>query len=474
MSAEPESRFALSALSPLDGRYAGELAPWRQVFSEAALIRWRVRVEIAWLKSLAAAPELAELPGFNDAERAALDAIGARFDDDDAAAVKRLEAGLRHDVKAVERFVAGRLSELAERNGLGGLRRAVPFVHFACTSEDINNLALALALRRARSRLMLPPMRALAERLEGMASRWAAVPMLSRTHGQAASPTTLGKECANVAWRFRRQIAQLERQPLLGKCNGAVGNYNAHLAAWPAYDWEAHARRFVTGLGLEWNPRTTQIEPHDYIAELCAIASRFNAVALDWSRDCWGYVSLGYLKQRAGAGEAGSSTMPHKVNPIDFERAEGNLGIANALLGHLAEKLPLSRWQRDLSDSTALRNLGAALAYGALAWSALEQGLERVDADERAIGADLSRHPEVVAEAVQTVMRRHGIADAYDQAKAMTRGKALDRDALRLWVDGLPIPDEARRTLSALTPADYIGNAAEQARRPPGPRRRPA
>ena len=467
MNPKPEALFALTALSPLDGRYAAQLAPWREEFSEAALMRRRVQVEIAWLQSLAAAPELAELPEFSAAERVALEAIATRFSDADAAEVKRLEAVARHDVKAVERFLAGRLSALAEQDALAGLRRAVPFVHFACTSEDINNLALGLTLRCAKTRLLLPPMRALADKLEGMADRWADLPMLSRTHGQAASPTTLGKECANTAWRFRRQIAQLERQPLLGKCNGAVGNYNAHLAAWPAYDWEAHARRFVTGLGLSWNPRTTQIEPHDYIAELCAIAARFNAVALDWSRDCWGYVSLGYLKQRVDAGETGSSTMPHKVNPIDFERAEGNLGIANALLGHLAEKLPVSRWQRDLSDSTTLRNLGPALAYGALAWAALDQGLDRVDADEAAISADLARHPEVVAEAVQTVMRRYGIADAYDQLKAMTRGETLDRDALARWTGTLPIPDDARQALAALAPADYVGNAAEQARQPP-------
>ncbi len=457
---------ALTALSPLDGRYAGQLAPWREAFSEAALIRWRVQVEVAWLQSLASAG-LEGIAPLSDPARAALDSVAENFSLADAAKVKALESRLRHDVKAVEHFVVERLQALAENEALAGLRQAAPFVHFACTSEDINNLALGLALGHAKERLMLPAMRGLAERLESMARRWAALPMLARTHGQAASPTTLGKECANVAWRFRRQIAQLESQPLLGKCNGAVGNYNAHLLAWPEHDWEAHARQFVTALGLEWNPRTTQIEPHDYIAELCAVTARFNTVALDWSRDCWGYISLGYFEQRVVADEVGSSTMPHKVNPIDFERAEGNVGIANALLGHLAATLPASRWQRDLSDSTALRNLGGALAYGALAWQALEQGLDRVAPNAAAISADLERHPEVLAEAMQIVMRRHGVADAYEQLKAISRGQGASGAELRAWIAGLPIPEASRQALSALTPAQYIGNADEQARQPP-------
>jgi adenylosuccinate lyase len=449
----------LSAISPLDGRYAGKTAALRPMFSEFGLIRFRVVVEVRWLQRLAAHPGIPELPPFDAPSQAALEALLAGFDITAAQRVKDIEATTNHDVKAVEYFLKERLAEVP------GCRDGLEFVHFACTSEDINNLAYALMLREARERVLLPLAERVVEVLAGMAEQWAAVPMLSRTHGQPASPTTLGKEIANVAYRLHRQRVQLAGVPLLGKINGAVGNYNAHLSAYPAVDWEANAREFVTGLGLQWNPYTTQIEPHDCLAELFAATARFNTVLIDLARDLWSYISIGYFRQRTRAGEVGSSTMPHKVNPIDFENAEGNLGVANALFGHLAEKLPVSRWQRDLTDSTVLRNLGTAFAHSLLAWEALLKGLSKLELDDARLAADLDANWEVLAEPIQTVMRRYAVPEPYEKLKALTRGQRIGREEMRAFVAGLDIPPEARTQLLALSPASYLGNAAAQAAR---------
>jgi adenylosuccinate lyase len=451
---------ALTALSPLDGRYAGKVAALREHFSEFGLIRHRVRVELAWLAALSDDPAIPEVPPLSVATRALLDEAARGFAPADAARVKEIERTTNHDVKAVEYWLKERFAAVPE------IARVAEFIHFACTSEDINNLAHALALAAARHDVLLPVLRDVAAALRMLAHANATVPMLSRTHGQAATPTTLGKEIANVYARIERQIVAIERVPIKGKANGAVGNYNAHLAAYPDVDWERLSARLVAGLGLEFNPYTTQIEPHDYMAELFDAIARANTILVDFDRDVWGYVSLGYFRQRVREGEVGSSTMPHKVNPIDFENSEGNLGLANAMLRHLAEKLPVSRWQRDLTDSTVLRNMGVALGYALLGWSSLLQGMAKLEVDAARMAADLDGNWEVLAEPIQTVMRRYGIANPYEQLKALTRGKTgMTRESLHAFIKGLALPAEAKARLLALTPSTYIGNAAELAAR---------
>jgi adenylosuccinate lyase len=449
----------LAALSPLDGRYARTLDPLRVYFSEQALIRYRIRIELDWLQALAQERGIRELKPFSPRTVAAFRGLVKAFSERDAEHIKNIEAETNHDVKAIEYWL---------RSKLGSNRQAqasLEFVHFACTSEDINNLSYALMLRESREAVMLPRLERLIEALRSLARRHAALPMLSRTHGQAATPTTLGKEMANFAQRLRRAAEGIRAVPILGKINGAVGNYNAHRIAYPNVDWERFCRRFVERLGLEFNAYTTQIEPHDWMAELLDAYARANSVLLDLDRDLWGYISLGYFTQKVKAGEVGSSTMPHKVNPIDFENSEGNTGVANALLRHLSEKLPVSRWQRDLSDSTTQRNLGTALGHTLLAYAAAERGLAKLQADPRRLAADLDANWEVLAEAVQQVMRRHGVEDAYEKLKAISRGKRLDRRALADFVKSLPLPSEAKKRLLALDPARYTGLAAELARR---------
>jgi adenylosuccinate lyase len=448
----------LSALSPLDGRYHRQLEPLRRYFSEAALIRYRVAIEIRWLLALSDESAIAEIEPFSKATRDELDRMAESFTDDDAALVKTIEAETNHDVKSIEYWLKRRLAGNPEAV------RVAEFVHFACTSEDINNLAYALMLRDGRDRVLLPALDRVAERLAGLAREHAALPMLSRTHGQPASPTTLGKEMANFAQRLRRARARVAGVSLQGKINGAVGNYNAHLAAYPDLDWEAFTRRFVEGLGLEFNSHTTQIEPHDSLAEQLDAVARANAILLDLDRDLWGYISVGYFRQKSKAGEVGSSTMPHKVNPIDFENSEGNIGVANALLRHLADKLPVSRWQRDLSDSTALRNVGVALGHSLLAYESCLKGLGKLEADPARLAADLEANWEVLAEAVQTVMRRHGLPDPYEQLKALTRGKRIDADSMRAFIRALDLPETARKRLLELVPAGYVGLAEKLAR----------
>jgi adenylosuccinate lyase len=460
MNKSPESPplSPLTALSPLDGRYEKKIAPLRALFSEYGLIRFRVLVEARWLIALADWAELREVPPFSPAARAALEAIAANFSEADARRVKEIEATTNHDVKAVEYFLKEKTRDVAEIAKVG------EFLHFACTSEDINNLAHGLMLKQGRDTVLLPVMDRLIAAIEDLAVRFAGEPMLARTHGQPASPTTLGKEMANVAYRLRRQRDLFATVALLGKMNGAVGNYNAHFAAYPELDWPAKAREFVARLGLSWNPYTTQIEPHDYMAEIFHALSRFNTVLVDFNRDVWGYVSLGYFLQKVKAGEVGSSTMPHKVNPIDFENSEGNLGLANALFEHLAAKLPVSRWQRDLTDSTVLRNLGVALGYSLLAYDSCLRGIGRLEVDRNRLQQDLDANWEVLAEPIQTVMRRYGVPEPYEKLKALTRGKhGMTRETLHAFIEGLAIPDDAKQRLLALTPAGYTGNAATQA-----------
>jgi adenylosuccinate lyase len=449
----------LSALSPLDGRYHKQLEPLRRYFSEAALIRYRVAIEIRWLLALSAESAIAEIEPFSKATRAELERIVESFSDDDGALVKTIEAETNHDVKSIEYWLKRRLAGNPEA------ARVAEFVHFACTSEDINNLAYALMLKDGRDRVVLPALDRVIERLSALAVQHAALPMLARTHGQPASPTSLGKELANFAHRLRRARERIAGVSLQGKINGAVGNYNAHLAAYPDFDWESFARRFVEGLGLEFNSHTTQIEPHDSLAEQLDALARANTIVLDLDRDLWGYISLGYFRQKPKAGEVGSSTMPHKVNPIDFENSEGNIGVANALLRHLSEKLPVSRWQRDLSDSTALRNVGVALGHGLLAYEACLKGLDKLEADPARLAADLDANWEVLAEAVQTVMRRHGLPDPYEQLKALTRGKRVDADSMRAFIRGLALPEAAKKRLLELTPARYVGLSDKLARK---------
>ncbi|MBD1554066.1 adenylosuccinate lyase [Pseudomonas typographi] len=451
---------SLTAVSPVDGRYAGKTQALRAIFSEYGLIRFRALVEVRWLQRLAAHPQVPEVAPLSAAANALLDELATDFSLEHAERVKEIERTTNHDVKAIEYLLKEQAAKLPE------LAKVSEFIHFACTSEDINNLSHALMLREGRDSVLLPLMRQIADAIRELAIRFAEVPMLSRTHGQPASPTTLGKELANVAYRLRRQIDQVAAVPLLGKINGAVGNYNAHLAAYPQVDWEANARAFIEeGLGLVFNPYTTQIEPHDYIAELFDAITRFNTILIDFDRDVWGYISLGYFKQRTVAGEIGSSTMPHKVNPIDFENSEGNLGLANALFQHLARKLPISRWQRDLTDSTVLRNLGVGFAHSVIAYEASLKGIGKLEINSARLAADLDACWEVLAEPIQTVMRRYNVENPYEKLKELTRGKGISADVLKTFIDALAIPDAAKAELHQLTPANYIGNAAAQAKR---------
>ena len=451
----------LSALSPLDGRYAASAQALRPIFSEYGLMQARVRVELEWLKALAAEPNIREVAPFSAATLAEIDSVISGFSLDDAAAVKAIEATTNHDVKAIEYWLKQRFAANAE------ISAVTEFIHFACTSEDINNLSHALMLRQARDEVLLPKLQEIVTKLQNMAHELAATPMMARTHGQPATPTTMGKEIANVLARLQRQIQQLAAQEFLGKINGAVGNYNAHLVAYPDVDWERHCQLFVEkSLGLTFNPYTIQIEPHDYMAELFQTISRINTILIDFNRDVWGYISMGYFKQKVKAGEVGSSTMPHKVNPIDFENSEGNLGMANAVLGFLAEKLPVSRWQRDLTDSTVLRNMGVGAGYALLGWTAHLRGLNKLEANPAAMLADLNATWELLAEPIQTVMRRYAVPQAYEQLKELTRGKdGITPETLRQFINGLAIPDGAKAELLSLTPAGYTGKAEELARR---------
>ena len=449
---------SLTALSPLDGRYEKKTAGLRTCFSEFALMRYRVLVEIEWLIALSQAPELVECPPFSKATESSMRDAAASFSIADAERVKAIEATTNHDVKAVEYWLRERFAANAE------VVKAQAFIHFACTSEDINNLAHALMLKSACETVLLPALAGIESRLQVLAHRHAGVAMLSHTHGQAATPTTLGKEMANVAHRLRRAREKIAEIRLPGKINGSVGNYNAHLAAYAAFDWPVFAQTFVEGLGIAFNPYTIQIEPHDGMAELFDAMARANTILIDLDRDIWGYISLGYFRQKVKAGEIGSSTMPHKVNPIDFENSEGNLGVANSLLRHMAEKLPISRWQRDLTDSTVLRNMGVAFGYCVLAYDSLARGLDKLEVNETRIAAHLDACWDVLAEPIQTVMRKHGIDDAYEQLKELTRGKGgIDRESLRTFVAGLAIPEADKAQLLKLTPATYIGAAQKLA-----------
>ena len=449
---------SLTAVSPVDGRYASKTEGLRPIFSEFGLIKHRVLVEVRWLQALAAHAAIPEVPALSEHANKVLDGIADNFNEEDAQRVKNIERTTNHDVKAVEYFLKEKIA------GNDELEAVSEFIHFACTSEDINNLAYALILREARGQVVLPQVDELIQTLTALAHSTAQMPMLARTHGQPASPTTLGKEVANVVSRLQRQRDQIAGVELLGKINGAVGNYNAHLIAYPEVNWPEFAKNFVTKLGLDWNDYTTQIEPHDYIAELFDAIARFNVILIDFARDVWGYISLGYFKQRTVAGEVGSSTMPHKVNPIDFENAEGNLGIANAIFDHLAMKLPMSRWQRDLSDSTVLRNLGVGVAHSVIAGDSLLRGIGKLEANPARLQEDLNATWEVLAEAVQTVMRRYGVEQPYEKLKQLTRGKGISAESLKTFIEGLDIPEQAKQELVKLTPASYIGNAIEQAK----------
>ncbi|OGV75532.1 MAG: adenylosuccinate lyase [Methylotenera sp. RIFCSPLOWO2_02_FULL_45_14] len=446
----------LNALSPLDGRYQSKLDALRPYFSEYALIKHRAWVEVEWLKALANAKKLAEIAPFSVETIQELDAAIANFSEDDASQVKAIEARTNHDVKALEYWLKERF------DGNPEIKKASEFIHFACTSEDINNLSHGLMLKTARDSVMLPFVASLIARLSELAHQLADQPMLSRTHGQTASPTTMGKELANVVYRLQRQQKQLINNEILGKINGAVGNFNAHLSAYPNFDWESFAKRFVESLGLTYNPMTIQIEPHDYMAELYDTLARINTILIDINRDIWGYISVGYFKQKLKDGEVGSSTMPHKVNPIDFENSEGNLGLANAVLRHMAEKLPISRWQRDLTDSTVLRNMGVAFGYTLLGYDSCLRGLNKLEINPEKLALDLDNSWEVLAEPIQTVMRRYGIKNPYEQLKELTRGKGgINKTSLHTFISGLAIPDDAKQALLVLTPATYIGKATE-------------
>ncbi|MFT6388791.1 MAG: adenylosuccinate lyase [Cellvibrionaceae bacterium] len=448
---------ALTAVSPIDGRYGSKTSDYRNIFSEFGLIRFRVEVEIRWLQCLADHSAIDEVPALSEKANAALDTIVSDFSEADAQKIKSIEATTNHDVKAVEYFIKEQLEGHIE------LAAIKEFVHFACTSEDINNLSHGLMLKAGRG-ILASQLQETITKMTNLAESYAAIPMLSRTHGQTASPTTVGKEFANVVARLRRQLVQIEKINLLGKINGAVGNYNAHLSAYPDIDWQANAETFVTSLGLEWNPYTTQIEPHDYIAELFNAIARFNTIMIDFNRDIWGYISLGYFKQKTVAGEVGSSTMPHKVNPIDFENSEGNLGLANAVFQHLASKLPVSRWQRDLTDSTVLRNMGVGFGYCAIAYASIIKGLGKLEINEAKIAQDLDNSWEVLAEPIQTIMRRYGVDEPYEKLKALTRGQTITAEILSDFVEPLNIPEPAKESIRKMTPASYIGNAIAQAK----------
>jgi adenylosuccinate lyase len=450
------SLTTLNALSPLDGRYQSKLDALRPYFSEYALIKHRAWVEVEWLKALAGAPALAEISAFSAETIQELDAAISNFSEADASQVKAIEARTNHDVKALEYWLKEKFDSNPE------IKKASEFIHFACTSEDINNLSHGLMLKSARDSVIVPFLNDLIARLTELSEQLANQPMLSRTHGQTASPTTMGKELANVVYRLKRQQKQLISNEILGKINGAVGNFNAHLSAYPDFDWETFAERFVSSLGLTYNPMTIQIEPHDYMAELYDTLARINTILIDINRDIWGYISVGYFKQKVKAGEIGSSTMPHKVNPIDFENSEGNLGLANAVLRHMAEKLPISRWQRDLTDSTVLRNMGVAFGYTLLGYDSCLRGLNKLEVNPARLDEDLNNSWEVLAEPIQTVMRRYGIENPYEQLKELTRGKGgINQSSLHTFISGLSIPEEAKQALLALTPATYTGKAAE-------------
>ena len=449
---------ALTAISPIDGRYGSKTERLRSVFSEFGLIRYRVIVEVRWLQHLAADPAIAEVAPFSGEANQLLNNLADNFTLEQALRIKEIERTTNHDVKAVEYLIKETIADNAELNAVS------EFVHFACTSEDINNLSHALMLKEGRNEVIVPALQAITEQLATLGKDFAAVPMLARTHGQTASPTTVGKEFANVSFRLQRQLKQIAAVPLLGKINGAVGNYNAHISAYPNIDWAASAQQFIEQLGLDYNPYTTQIEPHDYMAELFDGLARSNTILIDFARDIWGYISLGYFKQRAIAGEVGSSTMPHKVNPIDFENAEGNMGIANALFGHLAAKLPISRWQRDLTDSTVLRNMGVGLGYTMIAYASLDKGISKLQLNEEQLAADLDSSWEVLAEPIQTVMRRYGIEEPYEKLKALTRGNVMDQSTIQQFIDTLDMPEQAKSELKALTPGAYTGSADQQAR----------
>ncbi len=448
---------ALNAVSPIDGRYGSKTIALRNIFSEFGLIRFRVEVEVRWLQQLSRHTDIPEVPAFSAATNSVLDGLVANFNESQAQQIKDIERTTNHDVKAVEYFLKKQFAGNAE------LEAVLEFVHFACTSEDINNLSHALMLREGRE-TFLKDAHTIVDGVVKLAHDYADVPMLSRTHGQTASPTTVGKEMANVAARLRRQVNAVKAVELLGKINGAVGNYNAHLSAYPGIDWQANAQQFVESLGLAWNPYTTQIEPHDYIAELFDAIARFNTILIDFNRDIWGYISLGYFKQKTIAGEVGSSTMPHKVNPIDFENSEGNLGIANAIFTHLAQKLPISRWQRDLTDSTVLRNMGVGFGYGMIAYASTLKGMGKLEINRARLAEDLDNAWEVLAEPIQTVMRRYNVEEPYEKLKALTRGQAITKELMTQFVETLDIPEEAKQLLRDLTPATYIGNAVDQAR----------
>ncbi|MCX7193889.1 MAG: adenylosuccinate lyase [Proteobacteria bacterium] len=450
----------LTALSPLDGRYHGKVDALRSYFSEFGLIRFRVSIEIEWLKSLAAQADIPEVGPFSAATIAQLDALNANFSQSDAQAIKNIEKVTNHDVKAIEYWLRDQLISNPET------AKILEFIHFACTSEDINNLSHALMLKNGRDAVMLPALKLIVSRLTDLAHQLADIPMLCRTHGQTATPSTVGKEMANVAYRLQRATLRIETVEILGKINGAVGNYNAHLAAYPDVDWEAFAKAFVTAQGITFNPYTIQIEPHDYMAELFDAFARVNTILIDLNRDIWAYISLGFFKQKVIKGEVGSSTMPHKVNPIDFENSEGNLGMANAMLRHLSEKLPVSRWQRDLTDSTVLRNMGVALGYTLLAYESCLKGLNKLEINVQRVSADLDASWEVMAEPIQTVMRRYNIENAYDKLKELTRGQSgINRDSLRAFIETLAIPEDEKQRLLQLSPDTYIGKAAELAKR---------
>lgn len=453
---------SLSAISPIDGRYGSKTTDLRAIFSEYGLIHSRVHVEIQWLLCLSEQAEIEELPTFSRMARNRLEQISEEFTEADARRIKEIESTTNHDVKAVEYFIKEQFTGLPE------LEAASEFVHFACTSEDINNLSHALMLKRGIDLLLSKSMQAILSKLSELAHEFAGVPMLCRTHGQTASPSTVGKEMANTVTRLQGQYKQLKQIAILGKINGAVGNYNAHYSAYPNVDWPVLSKNFVESLGLQWNPYTTQIEPHDYMAELFHIFVRFNTILIDFNRDIWGYISLGYFRQKTIAGEVGSSTMPHKVNPIDFENSEGNLGLANAVFDHLAGKLPISRWQRDLTDSTVLRNMGVGFAYSLIAYESSIKGLNKLELAEERLVADLNDAWEVLAEPVQTVMRRYGVPEPYEKLKALTRGQAITETSIKQFIQTLEIPDHAKQTLLELSPSSYIGNAQEQAENLPG------
>ncbi|MAM70777.1 MAG: adenylosuccinate lyase [Gammaproteobacteria bacterium] len=453
------SLTTLNAISPVDGRYHSKTASLHPYFSEYALIRYRVIVELRWFQQLAENPGIEEVPALGDAANAFIEAMIAGFSEADARIVKNKEAVTNHDVKAVEYFIKDKFSE---NNELSSIKE---FVHFACTSEDINNLSYALMLQDFRLNSLLPELQKIISAIREKAHEYAEIPLLSRTHGQTATPSTMGKELANTVARLQRQYQQIADVALLGKINGAVGNYNAHMVTYPDVDWEANAQALVNKLGLSWNPFTTQIEPHDYIAELFSAVCRFNTILIDFDRDIWSYISLGYFKQRMVEGEVGSSTMPHKVNPIDFENSEGNLGIANAIMGHLAEKLPISRWQRDLTDSTVLRNIGVGFAHSTIAYQASLKGISKLMLDKESLAADLDASWEVLAEAIQTVMRRYDVPEPYEKLKALTRGQTINARVLAEFIDTLELPEHVKNELKQLTPGTYIGNAAVQAKR---------